>query len=359
MAPGGRAALLQPIATTIAGYRQGEISPPTVEHVDRWVSQFEQFGADARVQTEILREMDHLLRQLYFSKEVVVELLSDLLTATDLTGSDPPSFWRSVNFLRLQIQGSSQDDMLEIFDSLLQSRFGFQTADCGTTNGPYLYLDDWLFTGNRIRGDLTRWLHYEAPDGGEVYVIVIGSHNSGQWYAKREVDRAATPKNIRVHWWQFLGVEDRKAYINQSEVLRPTSLPHDPLVQAYAQELARAGYPPVLRKAGIGPGSRVFSAEARRHILEQTFLRAGVYIRAQCQNPSRIIRPLGFMALETLGFGALSIMYRNCANNCPLALWWGDPLAHPTHPLSKWYPLFPRKVNEALIRMSGPGVEAL
>jgi hypothetical protein len=41
------------------------------------------------------------------------------------------------------------------------------------------------------------------------------------------------------------------------------------------------------------------------------------------------------MVLQTVGFGALIVTFRNCANNCPLGFWVDDP----------WYPLFPRKTN--------------
>ena len=37
------------------------------------------------------------------------------------------------------------------------------------------------------------------------------------------------------------------------------------------------------------------------------------------------------------------ITYRNIANSCPLALWYGDEAYRPPHPLGRWYPLFPRK----------------
>ena len=56
---------------------------------------------------------------------------------------------------------------------------------------------------------------------------------------------------------------------------------------------------------------------------------------------------MGYEFLESLGFGSVFITYRNIANNCPLALWWGDTSFPPSHPFSKWYPLFPRKVNES------------
>jgi hypothetical protein len=56
------------------------------------------------------------------------------------------------------------------------------------------------------------------------------------------------------------------------------------------------------------------------------------------------MRPLGYDYLKSLGFGAILVTYRNIANNCPLALWWGDP--NKAYPLNAWYPLFPRIVNE-------------
>ena len=56
---------------------------------------------------------------------------------------------------------------------------------------------------------------------------------------------------------------------------------------------------------------------------------------------------MGYEYLESFGFGATFISYRNIANNCPLALWWGDPDAPASHPFSKWYPLFSHKANES------------
>ena len=48
------------------------------------------------------------------------------------------------------------------------------------------------------------------------------------------------------------------------------------------------------------------------------------------------MRPLGYHNLRTLGFGSMFITYRNCPNNCPLALW-VEQDAYPS--------LFPRKAN--------------
>jgi hypothetical protein len=74
-------------------------------------------------------------------------------------------------------------------------------------------------------------------------------------------------------------------------------------------------------------------------VLEREFLIAGTQIRSQ-GNVSAVNRPLGH-GYYGLGFGSTLVTYRNCPNNCPLALWWGDPTA--TSGALKWYPLLPRK----------------
>ena len=62
--------LLASIAQTIQDYRNGSLPQPITDHVERWVQQF-----DAAVQLPILQEIDHVLKNVYFSKEKVACLL--------------------------------------------------------------------------------------------------------------------------------------------------------------------------------------------------------------------------------------------------------------------------------------------
>lgn len=55
--------LLAALASRIEDYREGDIPVPSPEHVNNWVSQF-----DDAVQVPILREMDHVLARTYFSR---------------------------------------------------------------------------------------------------------------------------------------------------------------------------------------------------------------------------------------------------------------------------------------------------
>jgi hypothetical protein len=324
-----RSEILSSIATTMADYREGDLPAPTPDHVDRWVKQF-----DEGVQLPILREMRHVLGKTYFTRKGTREFLAGLVGTQKLVGDDPCAFWKSVTFLDIQAGGASQKEMLALFDAELVKKCAFHTKDCGKGGKTFVYLDDAMFTGNRVLRDLTDWVSDDAPSEATVHVIAVALHSGGQYYANGRLNTAAKAKNKKIDftWWRAIELEDRKAYTNSSDVLRPVALPNDESVTAY---VANMQYKPHLRVAGQVGGVGLYSSDAGRQLIEQEFLRAGVRIRNMCPNLAATQRPLGHMTLETLGFGSLIVTFRNCPNNAPLALWAGDP----------WYPLFPRTTN--------------
>ena len=86
-----------------------------------------------------------------FTKPDVESFLVNLVKNPTLAGADPCAFWRGVEFLDIQGAGNSQRDMLALFSSALQKQCGFTVAQCGRAEPhAFLYLDDVLFTGNRI-----------------------------------------------------------------------------------------------------------------------------------------------------------------------------------------------------------------
>jgi hypothetical protein len=322
--------LLQAIASTIADYRAGEIPAPTPLHVDRWIKQFA-----GPVQEPILAEIEHVLARTYVPKAKVESFLAMVVSNAKIAGNDPSTFWRGVTFLDIQGGGHSQRDMLALFSNALQAQCGFSVAQCGgSTSTTFVYLDDVIFTGNRVLKDITGWINSTAPATAHVHVITMGLHSGGQFYAKGRIDSAARAagKSITLTWWRAVEIEDRNAYTDTSDFLRPTIIPSDPPTQAYVQRL---GYAPTLRKPGHVGGRSFFSSEQGRHMLEQEFLKTGVHIRSICPNLGIYQRPLGNMVLKTTGFGSMLVTFRNCPNNAPLALWAGNP----------WYPLFARKTN--------------
>ena len=321
--------LLTSIATTIADYRAGEISKPTASHVREWVDQF-----DKAVQLPILSELGHVLEKTYLSKDSVEEFLSTIVADEKFTDGDPSSYWSSVDLLNIQGAGNSQREMLKMLDTALESGCNLNLRDCKGTSGTFIYLDDGIYTGNRILRDLTSWIKSDAPDGAFLNVVVIALHSQGWLYAKRNLNQAAKSvgKTINIKAWRGVELEDRPEFTYSSDVLRPTVIPDDESVRDYAESLQ---YSPIPRVSGSLGTRKIFSSEEGRHVLEQEFLKMGVRIRAMCPNLNEYQRPLGNSVLQTLGFGTLLVTFRNCPNNAPLALWAGDP----------WHPLFPRKTN--------------
>ena len=324
-----RSDLLSSIAETVADYRLGVLVACTPKRVNRWVSQF-----DPAAQFPILREMDHVLKRTYFSRDKAKELMSRLFRTERLVGDDPCRFWRGVRFLDIQGGGASQRAMLALFSKVLERECGFTVDDCGAEPCAYVYLDDASFSGNRLKHDLEAWVADDAPTEATVYIITIALHRYGRYYANREIHKAARSagKSINLTWLRALYLEDRRAYTDSSDVLRPVSIPDDPAVQDY---VAAMTHQPRLRTAGGVGGNSLFSSDTGRQTLEKEFLKAGVHIRQTSPNLNEYQRPLGSSGLETLGFGSLIVTFRNCPNNAPLALWAGDP----------WFPLFPRLTN--------------
>ncbi len=321
--PNLRAAL----ASMIADYRAGEIPTPDAAHVDRWISQF-----PATVRDPILTELLHVFDRTYFTRAKVQTFIDGIVLNVRFAGANPCEFWQGVKVLDLQTAGNSQKDMLTLLANSLLRQCGIAMGLCGVSPHTYLYLDDAVFSGGRVRSDIIRWIKESAPANAKLDVLVIGLHS--EWYSTKMIREAAkaASKSIELKWWRAMPFENRKSEINNSDVMCPTAIPTDNATQAYVTSLEKA--PPIRAVGGKSPIG-IFSGEAGRHLLEQEFLTAGVRVRNMCPHFDKYMRPLGRMMFDSLGFGSTIVTYRNCPNNAPLVLWAGDP----------WYPLFPRKNN--------------
>ena len=329
-----RKSLLQSIAETIADYREGEVPRRGPAEVGKWVSQFPE-----EVQDDILAEMDQLLSKTYISRKKMTSYLRGLATNEKFCGGDPKAFWKRANLLDIQQGGNSQRELLAIFGELLQQKVGVELADCGSDGGPFIYLDDGLFGGGRVLQDLSAWIERTAPAECEVRIVVVVLHTRGRYFVTRRFGRliAKIKKRITFSWWCIHEIENRSSFKNESDVLWPTEVPSGPLAEAYVRYITEEEpkYKIELRTGASVGKQKFFSSNEARTLLEQQFLIAGLEIRERCQNLPESARPLGTTLLKTFGFGSTIVTFRNCPNNCPLALWVGHP----------WYPLFPRSTN--------------
>ena len=201
----------------------------------------------------------------------------------------------------------------------------------------FVYLDDALFSGNRIIQDLENWMP-DAPPKSTVYICVIISHTGGEyWCGQRRVPEISVEhgKEIDLRFWSSIQFENRRAYNDRAGVLWPAAVADDPDIVEYLSREGRSlgvFQPRAVSRNPIPP----FATESGRQLLESEFLRAGARIINSHNEVSRPLKPLGFSNFEP-GFGSLVVFYRNCPNNTPLAFWWS---------LGGWYPLFTRKPYE-------------
>jgi len=315
------------IALELSDYRSGEIPKIDADHVLRWSSQF---AVEDRL--PLLSELRHVLDKSYISKDAAEKFLFSLVRSEKLSDGSLENFWITANLLDIQIQGHSQGDMLSLLRQSIKAAYG--KKNIGGSN-VYIYIDDAIFTGNRVKHDLEKWIKFSAPHNAIVHIITLITHSFAEWKFTENLTEKAkeSGKTISFSMWRAKVLENRRYYRNNSDVLWPTNLPEN--VQAYI-----AGKPFEPRQAG-GIGS-IFSSDAARSRLELILLNAGMRIRSFSANPNAALKPLGFGPFG-VGFGATVATYRNCPNNAPLALWWGDPNAEIGHPFRKWTPLLPRK----------------
>lgn len=325
--------LLAAIAKTISTYRFGELPVATAEHVERWTNQFTPVN-----QLALLQELNHMLGQYFLTKDWFVAYLRKLLWNVGLAGTSPNIYWKNTNILCIQQHGESQREFLDILRLCLLEEFNISLDECGSDGGDYIYLDDVIFSGNRIGNDLETWIREDAPDVASIHVIVAAYHIYGQYSLKVRLDRviAETGKAIHIQYWRAGTIENRSCSKNVSELLWPASIPDEPHVANYLAKPTRFPFVPRVETGFLGP----FSSVEGRNILEQEFLIAGAKIVSKSENPKTVMRPLGYSPFG-VGFGSLIVTYRNCPNNCPLAIWWGDPEVT-SGPLN-WYPLLPRR----------------
>ncbi len=319
--------IIKSIIDTTADYYAFAGGVSVEAHIDRWLQQF-----DKSVQLPLLTEMDYVLKKTYFSKDKIVSFLRGIINSQKIAGQDPCAFWKSANFLDIQGGGTSQKDMRSLFSNELEAKYNLKIDDCGSDGGDFIYLDDFSFTGTRIRNDVIEWILKTAPSKATLHVITIIKHASGAFYTKNKIEECIknSNKDINFNWWRNMEFEDTRLRTNLSDVLRPVSIPDSEEVKKY---LATMEYPPLLRSSGHLGTNNLFSSNESKELLEQVFFTTGLEVLKKCT----LLKapPLGFTPLGGLGFGTMIVTYRNCPNNAPLALWAGHP----------WYPLFRRTTN--------------
>lgn len=320
-----RSLLIQQLISIVGDYKAGKIAPFDEAHVNKWLAQF---PADS--QLPLLRELNHVLCRTYLRKSDISNFFKDNLITPNICSD----IFLKTSLLDIQGGGNSQRDCIEMFNADLHIATANKVAINSSSAEHYLYLDDVIFSGQRMRTDIASWLIGSAPQKCSLYIVTHTMHRLSLWFSENFLkDKiSASKKQITVKFIYKEIIEDRLYYTYSSDVLRPVANNWNETIMNYINGLTK---PPTYRQPGSIGDKALFSSDNGRQLLENEFLAAGARIREICKHFSTNHRPLGFMKLESLGFGTMIVSYRNCPNNAPLALWAGDP----------WYPLFPRSNN--------------
>lgn len=328
--------LIAKLAEIIGDYEHFPIGD-VGEHIEQWIVQFPE-----NVREELLEELVHVFNQHYISRNDWQDFLRAVLQSDTIIDGDPNSFWRETSFLDIQDRGNSQIEMLEALEELLYELYGIDINNCdGEGDQRFLYIDDGIFSGSRVQNDLRKWLTERADDlrGQTIKIIVVVAvaHNLADYFIKKTLEELENElgldieyKALACHW-----LNNQKSRRSTSDVLWPNELPEDDYVKCYFDSLG--GEDKVILRTGNHVGDKnIFSSPEKRKLVEQELLKASVMVRNDSGHFRPGHKPLGYTNLPSLGFGSTIVTYRNCPNNCPLALWAGT---------SNWMALFPRKNN--------------
>ena len=329
--------LPQKIANIIGTYRNGEFGAYDHNHVLRWASQFE-----ADEQNIVLEETHKILKRNFITKDKFFQFVDVLIDSDVVHVNDKDNYWKNASALNIQKNGNSQNEINEIFASKIFEQYGV-TDLVGKQSTEYIYLDDFIFSGNRLYADMEDWIINESPEKCRVCIITIGWFIYGQWCTENKLKKLAekTGKSIDFVFASYteFRLENRLYRKDYSEVFWPTELVAE--LEGYPQFLARENFSPKYRVTN-GVSNKVFS-RSRREEYEKIIFKYGLKIMTFPSSNSPVVKPLGYSTYRGFGFGSTMFSFRNCPNNNPLVFWWGDPAADSSHPFSNWYPLLQRK----------------
>ena len=165
------------VAEIIKGFRQDSIEIEiNQQHVHKWVSQF-----NIKAQDVILEETLHILKEWYFGKDKICEFLDEIVDylKTENENATDENPMEGICFLDIQESGKSQSQLVEMLKNRVNEKYGcgIRTGNLGNEKY-YVYLDDGLYTGSRLRKDIKRSLEM-IPEGVRIDVIYMIACQSG------------------------------------------------------------------------------------------------------------------------------------------------------------------------------------
>lgn len=335
---------LAKIVSICSCYQVGESF--NLKHVKKWIRQFKEGD-----RAEIAKSTAFALEKTYIPK---MEFTSWLVRASKRHrfNIEAKRFWKEAKLIK-QSRGKSQRDLLKIFRKETEYKLGSK-IDKSVKNSKvlnFVYIDDVIFSGNTALSDIKKWFdkYYKYLKNHEVNILILvyRNHTSGGLYLMKKLKAHFLDQNcvvdIRISAFQkYRTTTDRP---EDSDVLWLKESCLNKEFKMYWKNDLEGDRRLVFRKAsGVGR-RKIFLSKRSRSAYEVLMLKYGLKI-LRGKDYDAEFKPLGFNRLFSFGFGALTVSYRNCPNNCPLVFWADDG----------WYPLFPRlKRNSKMKRSASKG----
>ena len=299
--------MLESVAEQITDYRQDEVRA-WARSVERWI------GSSSRDRLPVA-ELDHVANTLTFTAG------RRGVATHQGPGAQGPRSLEQCHLLDIQRQGRSQHVLSRRAKGIIEDTWGQLPERGRPYHRHYVYLDDFVVSGQRACGDLAEWIRTKAPNRASVHVCVLAVHRAGEQRLTqlralaRDAGKTIDVSLDALHW-----LEDRTSHSAQSQTLWPTQS----LIGRAQHRWPNHQPADCIAPRNPGDARLPFSSEQGRQLLERAFLEQGLASLSRVNGP-REWRALGGFGSHGYGFGALLVSHRNCPNTCPLALWWGDP----------------------------------
>lgn len=320
----------------------------TEKHIESWINQFEESDREF-----ILSEFLHILKQgVYISKDrskrLLIENLNEL--SSKLKYNSFPDFLRESVFIHTQIEGKSQNVLLNLLDQELILQYGISVNDCGVTiQKNYILVDDILATGKTILSDTRIWMQQQdhlktfASNNFKFCAVLFCQHvwagERIRWSLKKQFNEDAfTNSNKFIINSNYLIDDNKKSFKCSFNFALP--IKSDLKWDTYLANIEGAvNYEDRAYRDSNQPQKEVFfSSFENRNRLEAIMLNKGIEIISKIQDESKRKnhRPLGKAnpTYKTFGTGTLFFTWRNISNTCPIVFWWNNQ----SH---DWIGLFP------------------
>ena len=348
--------LIEKIIDLIQDYRKDDISifyrkKMNKAHLTKWVDQFEEEDREF-----ILTELLHLLPQSYLTKENTLRILGNEFETLrkDYGYESVVDFLDETRFLDCQENRKSQKIFLDFIDTILQEKYDYTLAKCGTKEiKNWIYFDDVLASGGTFRENILE----EITNFGTEYfeksnIKIIASFVILHTWATNNVRFAIDSKikyklKQRLKFYRVAEIENnpRINYYNPNPEFNhvypvKSDLGEDILKfveDSFERDYELRNEQFAFRNPDYPKKENFFTNSENRIRYENILMEKGFEIMKSIDNlTAQSLRPLGMTlpSNKTMGTGSHFFTWRNISNTCPLVFWWGA---------NDWHPLFPPK----------------